>query len=693
MASKYSTNETSSSSSVGVKNNDGEDGDNKDNYNNNNNNNSNSSNQKRTPIDPSGLSGRWEGKSLSEKNDPTYWKESTLNFKVVSDVEAEITGQGISFWRSKRISFKVSGTLNLFTKEMVIRKTHTGDYTNTVEYKTIILPNKGIISGEYASGVIVLKHVSKEDMENAEVALTGMWGGESSSQRNEPTTWTETILKFERNTDDTFGLNTTTGRITGHGLSLWRNLQIEFIVEGTYNWQTKEISLRKQHLGRYTNTVNYDGIVLPENGTIEGQYQNGTIHLERLEPLDLPSIEDIRKMSMTDEQREEIKRREEQGRKRAAKARQIESLLSGIWEGESIDSDNNVTLWTETGIRFKLNPVTMEGTIDGEGVSEWREMSIDFSVKGEFNWNTREINLHKQHKGRYTNRIQYSGWLRERGGGNIGGGSGSKTSSNADTSGSGSSKSSSPTSTLIRSLVNSNLDDIINSKKGWKIEGKYAKGVISLTKRRDFSNKGGFSFASMSRQSDYSRKNDEYEEEEGGEEEEDMNKKVLFVGDEMDGKSNNNTNNYNKKKRKDDNKKKSSTFDADDLRLQKYEMFLAGMLSSGRQLNAKDQYNLATFRKQNSITEDEHWRVIRNIGYSKGDFNALLANDGDNNDADDKDTCKICFTEKINAVILPCGHFALCIDCAKNLLRRNPRNTKCPICRNAVTNITQIYKA
>ena len=35
-------------------------------------------------------------------------------------------------------------------------------------------------------------------------------------------------------------------------------------------------------------------------------------------------------MSMTDEQREEIKRREEQGRKRAAKARQIESLLSGM---------------------------------------------------------------------------------------------------------------------------------------------------------------------------------------------------------------------------------------------------------------------------------------------------------------------------------------------------------------------------
>ena len=136
MASKYSTNETSSSSSVGVKNNDGEDDDNKDNYNYNNNNNNNS-NQKRTPIDPSGLSGRWEGKSLSEKNDPTYWKESMLNFKVVSDVEAEITGQGISFWRSKRISFKVSGTLNLFTKEMVIRKTHTLSWTTPGNTKYI----------------------------------------------------------------------------------------------------------------------------------------------------------------------------------------------------------------------------------------------------------------------------------------------------------------------------------------------------------------------------------------------------------------------------------------------------------------------------------------------------------------------------------------------------------------------------
>ena len=96
-----------------------------------------------------------------------------------------------------------------------------------------------------------------------------------------------------------------------------------------------------------------------------------------------------------------------------------------------------------------------------------------FFGKGEFNWNTRELKLHKQHKGRYTNRIQYSGWLRERkanGGEGDGGGS----------------KSMSPTSALISSLVNNNIDDVISSQKKWKIEGKYAKGVISLDKEAGF---------------------------------------------------------------------------------------------------------------------------------------------------------------------------------------------------------------
>ena len=68
-------------------------------------------------------------------------------------------------------------------------------------------------------------------------------GQESNSHRNEPTTWSDTILHFEHGKD---GKNA--GTVSGEGTSLWKNLQIEFKIEGTYDWDTKETSLRKQHL-------------------------------------------------------------------------------------------------------------------------------------------------------------------------------------------------------------------------------------------------------------------------------------------------------------------------------------------------------------------------------------------------------------------------------------------------------------
>ena len=97
------------------------------------------SGQKQIPLDVSQLSGRWEGKSLSKRNDPTYWKESVLKFNVISEEEAEVVGGGISYWRFKRIPFTVVGRLNLFTREMVIKKKHTGDRSSTTE-PTLLAP-------------------------------------------------------------------------------------------------------------------------------------------------------------------------------------------------------------------------------------------------------------------------------------------------------------------------------------------------------------------------------------------------------------------------------------------------------------------------------------------------------------------------------------------------------------------------
>ncbi|EER07093.1 RING domain protein, putative [Perkinsus marinus ATCC 50983] len=60
-----------------------------------------------------------------------------------------------------------------------------------------------------------------------------------------------------------------------------------------------------------------------------------------------------------------------------------------------------------------------------------------------------------------------------------------------------------------------------------------------------------------------------------------------------------------------------------------------------------------------------------------------LADITKNGDGKTRDTCSICLTNPINTALLPCGHTALCSDCAR-LLQQDPVNSKCPICRARV---------
>ena len=43
--------------------------------------------------------------------------------------------------------------------------------------------------------------------------------------------------------------------------------------------------------------------------------------------------------------------------------------------------------------------------------------------------------------------------------------------------------------------------------------------------------------------------------------------------------------------------------------------------------------------------------------------------------------CTICFTNKVDTVVLPCKHMCLCSDCAKDL--RDRESQKCPMCRTS----------
>lgn len=55
---------------------------------------------------------------------------------------------------------------------------------------------------------------------------------------------------------------------------------------------------------------------------------------------------------------------------------------------------------------------------------------------------------------------------------------------------------------------------------------------------------------------------------------------------------------------------------------------------------------------------------------------------------DDSEACCVCMDTPKNAVLTPCGHRAVCIDCGNRLLARSIR---CPICRQHISAVVRVY--
>ena len=56
-------------------------------------------------------------------------------------------------------------------------------------------------------------------------------------------------------------------------------------------------------------------------------------------------------------------------------------------------------------------------------------------------------------------------------------------------------------------------------------------------------------------------------------------------------------------------------------------------------------------------------------------------------DGDEEDLCMICYTNKINSVVLPCGHGNVCLDCNHKFISESG---KCCICRADVTQMLKV---
>ena len=60
------------------------------------------------------------------------------------------------------------------------------------------------------------------------------------------------------------------------------------------------------------------------------------------------------------------------------------------------------------------------------------------------------------------------------------------------------------------------------------------------------------------------------------------------------------------------------------------------------------------------------------------------------NQNNDEMLCRICVDNVINCVLLECGHYTLCLECAETI----KRSTKeCPICRQTITRIVHTFKS
>jgi hypothetical protein len=120
-------------------------------------------------------------------------------------------------------------------------------------------------------------------------SFSGLWEGESVSRAGDCTRWANTFLLF---------LPFEKGKliVEGRGISEWRGQHIVFLISGevvfsdnlddTEPWPRLCFTLRKQHTGKFTNSLNFMGTLdAPVQGSqcsLQGQYQHGLLALRRI---------------------------------------------------------------------------------------------------------------------------------------------------------------------------------------------------------------------------------------------------------------------------------------------------------------------------------------------------------------------------------------------------------------------------
>jgi len=66
--------------------------------------------------------------------------------------------------------------------------------------------------------------------------------------------------------------------------------------------------------------------------------------------------------------------------------------------------------------------------------------------------------------------------------------------------------------------------------------------------------------------------------------------------------------------------------------------------------------------------------------------NNVVDLDNDSNELTPENECKICFTNEIDCLLLPCAHFVICSKCTKTV-------NECPVCRTKFVSVQKFFRA
>jgi len=129
---------------------------------------------------------------------------------------------------------------------------------------------------------------------------------------------------------------------------------------------------------------------------------------------------------------------------------------------------------------------------------------------------------------------------------------------------------------------------------------------------------------------------------------------------------------------------------ADSPQLERYRLFLRGILGNSATPSERESEVLSRYRTMEGITDAEHRRVVAEEGAGStagAGAKEETSHDGHGEKQED-DLCKVCMDATINSVLLPCGHLCVCFPCGRQL---QPR--LCPICRINIGRVQVVYKS